>query len=99
MGEKKNTDGARVMCHSHLVNTSLFVIFTNQHLQNLDRSQNQMAIEVTLNTFFYHHKEKQKKAIWPRQTSFQLGINGQSKFNQSKILKVLQSLQVHGERQ
>ena len=49
------------MCHSHLVNTSLFVIFTNQHLQNLDRSQNQMAIEVTLNTFFCHHKEKQKK--------------------------------------
>ena len=48
--------------HLHLVNTSLFAIFTNQHLQNLESSQNQTAIGVTPDPFFRHHKEKRKKA-------------------------------------
>ena len=54
---------------SIFVNTSLFAIFTNQHLQNLESSQNQTAIGVTPDPFFRHHKEKRKKAVWPRETS------------------------------
>ena len=52
----------------HLVNTSLFAIFTNQHLHILDSSQNQMAIGVTPDPFFRHHKEKRKKVVWPCET-------------------------------
>ena len=48
------------------VNTSLFAIFTNQYLQT---SQNQMASGVTPDPFFCHHKEKQKKAVWPCKTT------------------------------
>ena len=59
----------RVICTlSILVNISLFTIFTNQHLQNLDSNQNQTASGVTPDPFFRHHKEKQKKAVWPRET-------------------------------
>ena len=59
--------------HLHLVNTSLFAIFTNQHLQNLESSQNQTAIGVTPDPFFRHHKEKRKKAVWPRETTLLQG--------------------------
>ena len=55
--------------HLHFVSASLFAIFTNQHLQNLDSSQNQRAIGVTPDPFFRHHKEKWKKAVWPRETT------------------------------
>ena len=45
----------------HLVNTSLFAIFTNQHLQNLESIVRTKWLLELHQPFFRYYKEKRKK--------------------------------------